>query len=79
MTPPNQIINLIKEASAINRISLGGAGYKYPSAPVTREQAALICLSYALDLARIITQCCEDGLYEAVFEVMSETENPKPW
>lgn len=79
MTPPNDIINMLKESRRILQRLLLASGYEYPHAPVTREQAALIGLSYTLDMARTISQLCEEEMYDEVFDIFTKTKTPTPW
>jgi len=79
MSPPNNVISYLKDARKAQWWALVASGYLYPAAPITKEQAAHICLAFAIDQARVVAQLIEDDLYDEVFEVFAESKTPKPW
>ncbi len=79
MVPPNNVITLLKEAQRVAATSLRGTGFEPHSRPVTREQMCCISLMHALEVARLYTQMCEDGLYEELLNYEKTERPPHPW
>jgi len=79
MSPPNNVVTLLKESQTIARVALMATGYLYPGAPRTKEQCCAIALCHALDVARLYTQLIEDDMYDEVLECLSQERTPRPW